>query len=128
MLEDHSPTSRSSSRKPFRRKGGKTVIFNSSCVYYQLDCNYYSSDAEDDDHEQEDAPQEEEVNQLDEAEGEIRTEDDTNHRPQYRKTDTADLDESGDYDFDQPQTSLRMGPETMDVSGNFAVQFPANST
>src|SRR5271154_4927120 len=71
MLEDHSPTSRSSTRKPFRRKGAKTVIFNNSCTYYQLESlSYDTSDGEEDedeDDEIEDLITDGQIDELDEV-------------------------------------------------------------
>lgn len=113
MLEDHSPTSRSSSRKPFRRKAAKTVIFNSSCTYYQLDSLHSGSEGEDDEDYTEDYITEIQLDEFDEPlseQGDQPLED----RALRRKADLAELDELIDNE-DHP--SPRIGIETLDVSG-----------
>ena|SRR5579859_595224 len=116
MLEDHSPTSRSSSRKPFRRKPAKTVVFNSSCTYYQLDSLQSESEGEDDEGCTEDYITEIQLDEFDEPlseQGDQPMEDRANAL-QRRKADLAELDELIDNE-DHP--SPRIGHETLDVSG-----------
>lgn len=114
MLEDHSPTSRSSSRKPFRRKGAKTVVFNSSCTYFQLEpINYDSSDVSDD----EDDLEEYADGQMDEYDEPVAEADQaTDKTMQRRKADLAELDELID-DVDAPHPSPRIGIESGDETG-----------
>src|SRR3981189_2785794 len=114
MLEDHSPTSRSSSRKPFRRKAAKNVIFNSSCTYYQLDSLHTDSEGEDEEDYTEDYITEIQLDDCDEPaseQGDQPTEDRANAL-QRRKVDLAELDELIDNE-DHP--SPRIGIETLDV-------------
>jgi hypothetical protein len=121
MLEDHSPTSRSSSRKPFRRKGAKTVIFNNSCTYYQLESTSYdTSDAEEEEEDIEDLITD---GQIDELDQEVET-----HHPeekidslQRRKEDLAEMDSLIDNDVDAPHLSPRIGMDSVDYSGLFPV-------
>jgi len=117
MLEDHSPTSRSSSRKPFRRKGGKNVIFDSSCVYYQLDPTDDTSEAEDDDGDQDDMITDSQLDVLDESvkETSIRVEGNQT-KPVQRQKSQAAVEEI-DKNVEQPHPSPRMDSETIDVTG-----------
>jgi len=122
MLEDHSPTSRSSSRKPFRRKGAKTVIFNNSCTYYQLESTYDTSDGEedeDDDDELEDLITDGQIEELDEesVEVEIRAPEPKPNLVQ-RRDEVTEPDPFMDSDVDAPHPSPRIGIES-DVSGSF---------
>src|SRR5262245_48936154 len=118
MLEDHSPTSRSNSRKPFRRKGAKTVLFNNSCVYYQLESIYDSSDADDEDRHQEEPAVDEQPHPLDKPpEPEFDTEDRGVKRIHRQRTDFVDLDDT-DQTLDQASLSPRIDIETMDVAGS----------
>src|ERR1700722_5325797 len=121
MLEDHSPTSRSGSRRPFRRKGAKTVVFNSSCTYFQLEpISYDSSDAEDEEDDQEDFTTDGQIDEYDEPISEIGnlTAGEEDNALQRRKTDLAELDVLID-DVDAPHPSPRIGIESVDVSGVF---------
>jgi|SRR5277367_953540 hypothetical protein len=123
MLEDHSPTSRSSSRKPFRRKGAKTVIFNNSCTYYQLESTSYDTsdgeeDEDDDDDELEDLITDGQIDELDEdsVEPEIRAADQKSN-PVQRREEVTEPDPFMDSDIDAPHPSPRIGIES-DVSGS----------
>src|SRR5271169_3093800 len=123
MLEDHSPTSRSSSRKPFRRKGAKTVIFNNSCTYYQLDSlSYDTSDAEEEEEEDtEDLITDGQFEELDEEVSEV----DSNppgervDTLQRRKDDLVEMNAMIDNEVDAPHPSPRIGLEPLDYSGMF---------
>jgi hypothetical protein len=117
MLEDHSPTSRSSSRRPFRRKGAKTVVFNSSCTYFQLESiSYDSSDAEDEEDELEDFAANGQIDDYEDPVSEAQATEDRDNALQRRKTDLAELDVMID-DVDAPHPSPRIGIESVDVSG-----------
>jgi hypothetical protein len=122
MLEDHSPTSRSSSRKPFRRKGAKGVIFNSSCTYYQLES--FEVDSSDDE-----APEDDTEDFITDSQLEEDFDDPIMdvepHTPaeqidvlERRKSDLAELDELIDPE-PGAQESSEMGTDTLDVSGHF---------
>lgn len=122
MLEDHSPTSRSSSRKPFRRKGAKGVIFNSSCTYYQLES--FEVDSSDDE-----APEDDTEDFITDSQLEEDFDDPIMdvepHTPaeqidvlERRKSDLAELDELIDPE-PGAQESSEMGADTLDVSGHF---------
>jgi hypothetical protein len=109
MLEDHSPPSRNSNRKPFRRKGSKTVLFSNSCIYYQLESTSY--DAFDDDQVDEDIEELIMEGQLD----------------GFDQDDQIDLLESGpgdemntDTEMDSSHPSPRLSIEA-DVSGMLLV-------
>jgi hypothetical protein len=127
MLEDHSPTSRSSSRKPFRRKGAKTVIFNNSCTYYQLESTSYDTsdgeEDEDDDDELEDLITDGQIEELDEesVELEIRAPEQKPNLVQ-RRDEVTEPDPFMDSDVDAPHPSPRIGIES-DVSGSFFLSF-----
>jgi hypothetical protein len=121
MLEDHSPTSRSSSRKPFRRKGAKTVIFNNSCTYYQLESlSYDTSDAEEE--EEDDAEDLITDGQFDELDHEAS---EVDSRPPSEKVDTFQHRGDGltetnalvDNEVDTPHPSPHIGMEPLDYSG-----------
>src|SRR5271169_1470633 len=102
MLEDHSPTSRSSTRKPFRRKGAKTVIFNNSCTYYQLESTSYDTsdceEEEEEDDEIEDLITDGQNDELDEEsiEPEIRSPE--QNLAQLRRDEVAEQDPFMDSD------------------------------
>ena|SRR5579859_7497247 len=117
MLEDHSPTSRSSSRKPFRRKGAKTVIFNNSCTYFQLDpISYASSDEGEEEDDPEDLITESQIEDYDEpATGAARPYGDTDHALQKGQQEITELEDYNEHDISHP--SPRIGIETVDVSG-----------
>lgn len=118
MLEDHSP-SRSSSRRPFRRRGAKTVIFNNSCTYYQIDSTSYdTSDGEEEDEDAQD-PIEVQMDSLDQPSTEIDSQTkngklETNGR---LNDGLAEMEALIDAEVDSP-LSPRFGIETMDVSGS----------
>jgi hypothetical protein len=116
MLEDHSPTSRSSSRKPFRRKAAKTVVFNNSCTYYQLDSLHSDSDGEDEEDYTEDYITESQLDDCDEqsSEHEDQAKEDRANALQQKRADLVEFDELIDNE-DHP--SPRIGIETLDVSG-----------
>jgi hypothetical protein len=121
MLEDHSPTSRSSSRRPFRRKGAKTVMFNNSCTYYQLDSTSYdTSDGEEEDDDGPDPVNDAQVDDLDQQSSEV----DSQARigkfeAVSRQTDDlSEMEALMDAEVDAP-LSPRIGIETIDVSGSF---------
>ena len=121
MLEDHSPTGRSSSRKPFRRKGAKTVIFNNSCTYYQLEsASYDTSDGEDDeeDDELEESINDGQIDDLEEksVEPEPRSPDHESNLAQFQRDEIPETDPFMDSDIDAPHPSPRIGIES-DVSG-----------
>lgn len=128
MLEDHSPTSRSSTRKPFRRKGAKTVIFNNSCTYYQLESlSYDTSDGEEDedeDDEIEDLITDGQIDELDEGSVEPEIQSPEQNLAQLRSDEVADQDPFMDSDVDAPHPSPRIGIES-DVSGLF---FPIHAS
>lgn len=114
MLEDHSPTSRSGTRKPFRRKGGKSVAFNNSCTYYQLDTiTYDTSDGEEDEDEGEPLAVEDKLEDDDLQEG---IEDDRSEQS-YGRKDDYETDALHDTEEDAPQPSPRMGMDSADGSG-----------
>ena len=120
MLEDHSPTSRSSSRKPFRRKGAKTVIFNNSCTYYQLESLAYdTSEGEDDEDDIEDliTDGQTEDHEQEAAEMETKRPEEKIDPVQRRKDELAEMDALIDSDVDAPHPSPRIGMDTVDVSG-----------
>jgi len=109
MLEDHSSTSRSSTRKPFRRKGGKSVVFNNSCTYYQLDTIAYdTSDGEEDEDEGDSLAAADKV-----EEGELEEGDDD----ESEMKDELEIDALLDNEEDTPQPSPRMGMDSADGSG-----------
>ena len=120
MLEDHSPTSRSSSRKPFRRKGAKGVVLNSSCTYYQLES--FDLDSSDDEEQEDETEDFITDSQLEEEfddpvmEVEAQTPAERNDVLERRKSDLAELDELIDHEV-EPDLSPRMGVDTLDVSG-----------
>lgn len=118
MLEDHSPTSRSSSRKPFRRKAAKTVVFNNSCTYYQLDSLHSDSDGEEEEDYTEDYITEIQLDDCDEqsSEHEDQAKEDRANVLQQKRADLVEFDELIDNE-DHP--SPRIGIETLDVSGQF---------
>ena len=120
MLEDHSPTSRSSSRKPFRRKGAKAVIFNNSCTYYQLDSLAYdTSDGEDDEEGMEDLITDGHNDDYNQEVAEVETKktEEKIDPMQRRKDDLAEIDALIDSEVDAPHPSPRIGMDTVDVSG-----------
>jgi len=116
MLEDHSPTTRSGSRKTFRRKGSKSVVFDNDCVYYQLEAtSYESSDPEDEGNDPEDVITD---GQLDDYDQEVGQEEAMETNSQQRnKIDPVDLDISPETEPDGSHPSPRIGIETVDVSG-----------
>jgi len=115
MLEDHSPTHRSGTRKPFRRKGGKSVVFNNSCTYYQLDTIAYdTSDGEEDEDEGDSLGAEDKV-----EEGELDERDD-DESEMYGRKDELEIDASLDNEEDTPQPSPRMGMDSADGSGIYS--------
>jgi hypothetical protein len=120
MLEDHSPTNRSGNRKPFRRKGGKSVVFNNSCTYYQLDAAVYdSSDGEEGEDEGEsivvdDKLEDDELHDGNELESE----------PSYGRKDDFETDGLLENEEDGPHPSPRMGMESADGSGTLAPTLP----
>ena len=122
MLEDHSPTSRSSSRKPFRRKGAKGVIFNSSCTYYQLES--FEVDSSDDEVPEDDTEDFITDSQLEEdfddpiTDVEPQTPAEQVDVLERRKSDLAELDELIDPETEAEESS-EMGVDTLDVSGHF---------
>jgi hypothetical protein len=125
MLEDHSPTSRSSNRKPFRRKGAKTVIFNNSCTYYQLESmSYDTSEGEEDEEEDEleELINEGHIDELDpqSTERDIHLTGQGPDQSQLRRDELAEVDPFMDSDVDAPHPSPRIGLES-DVSG---IAFP----
>jgi hypothetical protein len=112
MLEDHSPTNRSGNRKPFRRKGGKSVVFNNSCTYYQLDAAVYdSSDGEEGEEEgdlvMEDKLEDDELQEGNELESELS----------YGRKDDFEADGLMDNEEDAPQPSPRIGMDSVEGSG-----------
>jgi hypothetical protein len=120
MLEDHSPTGRSSSRKPFRRKGAKTVIFNNSCTYYQLDSTAYdSSDAEDEEDDKEDFITDGQIDEFDQQSSELDSHiiEEKVNALQNHRDDFEDLDELVDIEPDAPHPSPRIGIESVALSG-----------
>ena len=119
MLEDHSPTSRSSSRRPFRRKGAKTVVFNSSCTYFQLEpISYDSSDAEEEEDELDDFAMDTQNDDSDDpvSETDNQSASDRDIALQRRNEDLAELDVLVD-DVDAPHPSPRIGIESVGVTG-----------
>lgn len=119
MLGDHSPTSRSSSRKPFRRKGAKTVIFNNSCTYYQLESTSYdTSDAEEEEEDIEDLITDGQTGELDQ---EVETPEEKIDSLQRQKEDLVEMDSLIDNDGDTPHLSPRIGMDSVDYSGLFPV-------
>lgn len=125
MLEDHSPTSRSSSRKPFRRKGAKTVIFNNSCTYYQLESlSYDTSDAEGEEV-TEDLIAEDQADESDQeaSEVEIHPPEEKVETKQRRQDDLTEIDTLIDNEIDVPHPSPRIGMDTVDYSGSFPLVF-----
>jgi hypothetical protein len=130
MLEDHSPTSRSSSRKPFRRKGAKNVVFNNSCTYYQLESLASdTSDGEDDDEATEDLIREDSNDDYDQEAAEVETTkpEEKINPMQRRKDDLAEIDALIDSEVDAPHPSPRIGMDTVDVSG-ISATFPTRLT
>ena len=120
MLEDHSPTSRSSSRKPFRRKGAKTVVFNNSCTYYQLESLAYdTSDGEDDEEGTENLIAEGQNDDYEQevVEVETKTPEEKIDPMRHRKDELAEMDALIDSEVDAPHPSPRIGMDTVDVSG-----------
>src|SRR6266496_4368586 len=120
MLEDHSPTSRSSSRKPFRRKGAKTVIFNNSCTYYQFESLAYdTSDGEDDEDDTEDLITDGQTEDYEQETAEVETKklEEKIDPIQRRKDELAEMDALIDSEVDAPHPSPRIGMDTVDVSG-----------
>ena len=119
MLEDHSPTSRSSSRKPFRRKGAKTVIFNNSCTYYQLESLAYDTSDGEDDEGTEDLVTEGQNDDYDQeaAEVEAKKSEEKIDPMQRRKDDLAEMEALIDSDVDAPHPSPRIGMDAVHVSG-----------
>lgn len=121
MLEDHSPTSRSSSRKPFRRKGAKGVIFNSSCTYYQLES--FDVDSSDDDVPEDDTEDFITDSQLEEdfdnpvTDIEPQTPTEQIDVLERRKSDLAELDEMINSETETYETS-EITTDTLDVSGH----------
>jgi len=116
MLEDHSPTHRSGTRKPFRRKGGKSVVFNNSCTYYQLDTIAYdTSDGEEDEEEGDPLAVEDKVEG-----GELDEGDDDRSELYGRKDDLLEIDALLDNEEDAPQPSPRMGMDSADGSGIYS--------
>jgi hypothetical protein len=121
MLEDHSPSSRSSNRKPFRRKASKTVIFNNSCIYYQLESTSYdTSDDDQDDEGAEPLVIEGQIDEFDqqasEAEPPGTAIEEKINTLQRRQDDLAELDALIDKELDAPHPNPRIGIEN-DVSG-----------
>ena len=118
MLEDHSPTSRSSSRKPFRRKGAKTVIFNNSCTYYQLESLAYdTSDGEDDEGTEDLVTGQNDDYDQEAAEVETKKPEEKIDPMQRRKDDLAEMEALIDSDVDAPHPSPRIGMDAVHVSG-----------
>jgi len=115
MLEDHSPTTRSSSRKTFRRKGSKSVVFDNDCVYYQLEAtSYESSDPEDERDDPEDVITDGQLDDYDQEEVDAPHETTSQQR---NKLEILDLDISTETELDGSHPSPRIGIETVDVSG-----------
>jgi hypothetical protein len=116
MLEDHSPTTRSGTRKPFRRKGGRSVAFNNSCTYYQLDTLAYdTSEGEEDEGEGdplavEDKLEDDELQEGSELE-------DRSELSYGRNDDFAEIDALLENEDDAPQPSPRIGMDSADGSG-----------
>lgn len=116
MLEDHSPTSRSSSRKPFRRKGAKSVAFNTSCTYYELDNSYDSSDAEEEGEDSEAVIANGQIVGSDHLASEEADSSEENAIALLReRDDVSEINELIDNELDHP--SPRIGIETVDLSG-----------
>ena len=119
MLEDHSPTGRSSSRKPFRRKGAKTVIFNNSCTYYQLESTSYDTSDGEEGEEDDDELELITDGQPDLDEDSLEPQSDPrSNLAQLHRDEAQDLDPFMDSDVDAPYPSPRIGLES-DMSGCF---------
>ena len=114
MLEDHSPTNRSGSRKPFRRKGGKSVLFNTSCIYYQIEPVDDSSDGEDEDVDQEDLITDSQLEEVDPLETESKPSEDEQSRTVQRLKPEVVVEDI-DFEPDQPHPSPRIDGESVDV-------------
>jgi hypothetical protein len=117
MLEDHSPTSRSNARKPFRRKGGKSVIFNTSCVYYQLEPADDSSGAEEGEGDREEPIAGAQGNGLEKPASEVENHLEENAaKPKAHQNPEILVEELYNV-IDQPHDSPRIDNETVDVTG-----------
>jgi len=117
MLEDHSPTNRQNTRKPFRRKGGKNVLFNTSCVYYQLEPMDDSSEAEDEGLDQEELITDGQLDELDEPLTEATNRLEENSLKVNQRRQPQIVVEEPDNEIDQPHPSPRIDAETVDVTG-----------
>jgi hypothetical protein len=119
MLEDHSSSSRSNSRRHFRKKGAKGVAFHTSCTYYQLDSTTFdSSDSEGDQEiEREDLITESQLDEFDDSsEMDVASSNDYVVVTSPTSIDSGDIDEFALQDggaFPSPRLDI----ENADISG-----------
>ena len=127
MLEDHSPTSRSSSRKTFRRRGAKTVVFNNSCTYYQLDSlSYDTSDGEDDGEGAVELITDSQIDDFDqEPEVESQSEEEKINPLQSREDFVAEMNTLIDNEDDTLHPRPRIGMDSIPVSSLFYIFRPS---